>query len=100
MRCKWLSFAFLVLGLFGSAVQAQEIGITLGAQESNARSRTDGDSTSQNFGIHAGLTGSFQLEDSLKFRTGVIYMQRHFDLNTPNGNYTFNFDFIDVPALV
>jgi hypothetical protein len=101
MLTRFVPALLIVLVGWGTFSSAQEMGISAGAQESNASGRNPGDSTSGDFGIRAGFIGSFLLEDNLKFRTGLMYTQRHFDYKTSGGDtYTFNWDYVDVPALI
>lgn len=87
--------------LTGSVAQAQDFGIILGVQESNATASNAGWSTSGEFGFKIGGVVSAPLADKVNFRSGIVYTQRHFDLKDSAGDKLVNsFDYIDVPALV
>ena len=85
----------------GASAHAQDFGITAGLSGSNATAKVSGQSAgSTQFGFRAGGVASFPLTDSLKFRTGVMYSQRHFVLSDTAGNSaTASFEYIDVPVL-
>lgn len=89
----------------GASAFAQDYGLTAGLSQSNASvsgNNLNGYSNSGEFGFRLGGVASFPLTDGLKFRTGLIYSQRHFDLknSSPDIKIVHNFDYIDIPVLV
>jgi hypothetical protein len=89
----------------GVSAQAQDYGLTAGLSQSNASASGNlsnaNYSNSGEFGFRAGGVASFPLMDNLKFRTGLIYAQRHFTLkhDSPDVKITFNNDYLDIPVL-
>jgi hypothetical protein len=97
-------FGSLIALTMGASAYAQDFGITAGLSESNASvsgNNLNGYSNSGEFGFRLGGVASFSLTDDLKFRTGLIYSQRHFDLksSSPDVKLVHNFDYIDIPVL-
>jgi hypothetical protein len=94
------SFLFVVLS-FSSVAYSEEFGIEAGIHQSDADTRRTGDSHSGDFGYRAGLTTSFFLEGGFKIRSGLMYVQRHFDLKDSSGSTTtYNWAYIDIPVLL
>jgi hypothetical protein len=103
MTAKVLLFFFgLVLC---SAAQAQEYGFLAGVHQTTAAfdGASGGASIDGKFNFKFGLTMGFELAPGMRFRTGAIYNQRHFEMkNVTAGPLVFdekvNFDYVDVPA--
>ncbi len=96
------SILILAMGLgISSAAGAQEYGVLLGVHQTTADTEAANTSVDGQFGFKAGFAAAFGLVDNLKFRTGVIYNQRHYELKM-NGIKAaeVNFDYFDIPALV
>ncbi|MBX3023063.1 MAG: PorT family protein [Bdellovibrionales bacterium] len=81
------------------AAQAQEYGFLAGVHQTTASTDVNGASTDGKFGFKAGLTMGFELAPLMKFRTGAIYNQRHFEVKAGATTVEWNFDYLDVPAL-
>lgn len=97
---RHLIFGSLLALVVGATAHAQDFGIIAGLSESNATASQSGFSSSGEFVFRVGGVASFSLMDNLKFRTGLIYSQRHFDLKDGSGNKsTDKFDYLDVPVL-
>lgn len=79
---------------------AQEYGALLGVHQTSADSGVTGTSIDGVFNFKAGLAVGFALSDNAKFRTGLLYNQRHVETNTSGVKGKVNFDYLDVPALV
>ncbi len=80
--------------------QAQEFGVLLGVHQTTADANSTGTSVDGVFNFKAGLAVGLALSDTAKFRTGLLYNQRHIELNTAGFKTKVNFDYFDVPALV
>ncbi|MGZ3722112.1 MAG: outer membrane beta-barrel protein [Bdellovibrionales bacterium] len=102
-------FSALLCGLLiSSAAMAQDYGLTVGVHQTTADySSSTGSSknSSGTLGYDAGLTASFELVPSWRFRTGVLYDVRPFELTLPNqanvnDKTKFNFAYLDVPVNV
>lgn len=93
-----LAFALLL----GASAHAQDFGLTFGLSGSKASAKNSGVSSGDTeFGFRLGGVAAFPLSDQLKFRTGVLYTQRHFDLKVDGTDVkaTDKFDYIDIPFL-
>lgn len=99
------SLALLVLGILlglgahTQSAQAQEFGAVVGVHQTTADANVTGVSSDGKFNFKAGLGVNFELADAMRFRTGVLYSQRHFELTDSTGGKTkINFAYLDVPA--
>ena len=91
----------LWLGLMISPLSfAQEFGALLGVHQTTADSETAGASIDGKFNFKAGLAVGFELMENSKFRTGLIYNQRHVESTASGLSTDINFDYLDVPANV
>lgn len=84
-----------------SMASAQEFGMLVGVHQTDAeQSASNGSSLSGKMGFKAGLAVAFGLADQMRFRTGAIYNQRHFEITSgsPAVETKYNFDYVDVPA--
>ncbi|NJM10440.1 MAG: porin family protein [Bdellovibrionaceae bacterium] len=91
----------LVLGLMISpAALAQEFGALVGVHQTSADAESSAGSVDGKFNFKAGVSVGFELNDAAKFRTGLLYNQRHLDYSVSGGKYELNFAYFDVPALV
>lgn len=86
--------------LLSPLASAQEFGALLGVHQTSADSDAAGTSVDGVFNFKAGLAVAFELADSTKFRTGLLYNQRHVETNTSGFETDVKFDYFDVPALV
>lgn len=91
----------LATGLFmASAAQAQEFGALLGVHQTTADTDTAGASVDGQFNFKAGMLINFGLNDQAKFRTGLLYNQRHVETKASGVKVAeVNFNYLDVPAL-
>lgn len=94
----------LTAALMTSTAGAQEYGFLAGFHQTTATlENSPGSSIDGKFNFKIGLTMGFELAPMMRFRTGAIYNQRHFDLKTTvaatNITAKYQFDYIDVPAL-
>ena len=85
---------------FSAPVVAQEYGALLGVHQTSADSDVNNVSVDGVFNFKAGLTVGFELAEFTKFRTGVIYNQRHLETTTAGNKMDVNYAYLDVPALV
>ena len=85
---------------FSAPVLAQEYGALLGVHQTSADSDATNVSVDGVFNFKAGLAVGFELAEFTKFRTGVIYNQRHLETTTVGNKMDINYDYLDVPALV
>ena len=90
----------LIFSIIGFSAQAQELGVSFGFHSSNAEATTSGVSTGSKVGYRLGVPFSFELVEGMKFKTGIGYSARHFDLTVGANKGTAEFDYIDIPALV
>jgi hypothetical protein len=104
-------FALICGVMISSAAMAQDYGLTIGVHQTTASidatdtsSQLGGATTgsvSGRLGYDLGLTASFELVPSWRFRTGALYDLRPFDYKIPNfGTVGYNFSYIDVPVNV
>lgn len=80
---------------------AQEYGALIGVHQTEAElGAASGSSVKGKMGFKAGLAMAFGLADQMRFRTGAIYNQRHFESSNGSqaGETKYNFDYVDVPA--
>jgi hypothetical protein len=89
----------LIIGLVvsGSAF-AQEWGAAVGVHQTSADVDSTGTTVDSKLGFKLGMNVGFELGEGMKFRSGFLYNQRHFETNTGAVNAKYNFDYIDVPA--
>jgi hypothetical protein len=105
-------FFALICGLMiSSAAMAQDYGLTIGVHETTATANPgpagggawlDGSTgtVSSGLGYDLGLTASFELVPSVRFRTGLLYDLRPFEYKANGGGGTVdvNFAYIDIPV--
>lgn len=86
--------------MIAGTANAQEFGALLGVHQTTADSAQNGVSIDGAFNFKAGMLVNFGLNDMAKFRTGLLYNQRHFETKS-GGTKTaeINFNYLDVPAL-
>lgn len=94
------NFLFLAALIISPLAQAQDFGVLLGVHQTTADSDTTGTSINGVFNFKAGLAVGLPLSDTAKFRTGLLYTQRHIETNTSGVKGKINFDYFDIPALV
>jgi hypothetical protein len=93
--------ALLMSLTLGASAHAQDYGLLAGLSESNGASAQPGVSTGGVFGFRLGAVAAFPLTDSFKFRTGLIFTERHVNVTTAAGvKGTGHFDYIDIPAML
>jgi hypothetical protein len=85
---------------FSAPALAQEYGALLGVHQTSADSDLNGTSVDGVFNFKAGLAVGFELAEFTKFRTGVIYNQRHLESTTAGSKTEIKYDYLDVPALI
>jgi len=91
----------LVFSFFLSpSLFAQEFGALAGVHQTTADAESSGTSIDGKFNFKAGMVVAFELTDRSKFRTGLLYTQRHVESTAGGGASDVNFDYFDVPALV
>lgn len=94
-------FLTLALMLSPLGAHAQEYGVLAGVHQTGADSNMTGDSVDGVFNFKAGFAAAFPLTNQVKFRTGLIYDQRHVKYKYSTGaEVDLDFDYFDVPALV
>src|SRR4051812_7087415 len=94
--------------MFSSFAFAQDYGLTVGVHQTTAAvdggagSAYPAGSVNARLGYDLGLTASFELLPSFRFRTGVLYDLRPFEYKLASGAGTvgFNFSYIDIPVNV
>lgn len=77
----------------------QEFAATLGVHQTTADSNVSGTSVDGKLGFKAGALVGFELVDKVKFRSGLVYNQRHFDVKVGTNTLEYKFDYFDIPAL-
>jgi hypothetical protein len=90
----------LAFALMGTAAHAQEVGVLGGFAMTTADSRADGVSYGGKVNFRLGVPVAFELVDKLKFRTGLIYTQRHIEIKEGGMTGTAEFEYFDIPVLV
>jgi hypothetical protein len=93
-----LATAMMVLAL-GSVAEAQDFGLTAGFSQSTADSKISGITTGGVFGFRLGGVVAVPLTETLKFRSGLIYAQRHITTSSGLVKNTVSMDYLDVPVL-
>lgn len=95
------SLLILATGLMmAGAANAQEFGGLLGVHQTTADTDVAGASIDGQFNFKAGLLVNFGLNDMAKFRTGLLYNQRHVEMKASGTKVAeINFNYLDVPAL-
>lgn len=95
------SLLILATGLMlSSAATAQEYGALLGVHQTTSDTDTTGASIDGQFNFKAGMLINFGLNDMAKFRTGLLYNQRHVEMKAGGTKVSeINFNYLDVPAL-
>jgi len=94
------SFLIAAAFLISPFASAQEFGVLVGVHQTTADSDTTGVSVDGVFNFKAGLTVGFELAEAAKFRTGLLYNQRHVETKSGASKTDVNFAYLDVPALV
>lgn len=96
------SLLILAAGLLMSGTaSAQEYGFLAGVHQTTANTDVTGASIEGVFNFKAGLAAAFGLNDQMKFRTGLLYNQRHVELKALGAKQAeINFNYLDIPALV
>ena len=91
---------FVACGLLiSSAAVAQEYGALVGVHQTTADTDQDGLTVDGKLGFKLGLAVAFDLTDTGKFRTGLLYNQRHFEISATGVSVDAKYDWIDIPAL-
>lgn len=85
---------------FSAPVVAQEYGALLGVHQTSADSDVTTTSVDGVFNFKAGLAVGFELAEFTKFRSGIIYNQRHLESTRAGQKTDINYDYLDVPALI
>ncbi|MBX7231062.1 MAG: PorT family protein [Bdellovibrionales bacterium] len=97
---KKIIFSFLVIsGFFSVRTYAQEYGVSLGVHQTDASSTNDALSVGNVFNFRLGGIVMLPFTESFKFRSGLMFTQRHLELDMTTSKPTAKFDYIDVPAL-
>ncbi len=104
MKMRFLRHIFLVtlLGCISTTALAQEYGLTLGFNQSSADvddpANVDGKIEGK-LGFGLGGVVAFELMPGVRFRSGLIYNQRHFDYKIGTSKREVNLAYLDVPVL-
>jgi len=95
------SLLILATGLLmNSAAFAQEFGALAGVHQTTADTDSSGSSINGVFNFKAGMLVNFGLNDMAKFRTGLLYNQRHVEVKASGTKIAeINYNYLDVPAL-
>jgi hypothetical protein len=84
--------------LFSGTVFAQEYGLLVGVHQTTADASDSFGSVDGKFNFKLGLTAGFELSNEARFRTGILYNQRHVVYTVLGVDVDMNFDYIDIPA--
>lgn len=84
----------ILLMTAGFGVRAEEWGLTFGLHDATV------ESGNSEIGVHGGILTSLFFSKTLKLRSGLIYTQRHFDLEDGGHSYFYHYDDVDLPALL
>ncbi len=96
---KYLCILASVLTLATPAF-AQEFGGLLGVHQTTADTDAANTTVDGKLGFKAGVLIGFELVEKLKFRSGLLYNQRHIETKTGGTTAEFNFAYLDIPANV
>lgn len=86
--------------LVGAPAGAQEFGGVLGVHQTTADTDTNGTSVDGKLGFKAGGLIAFELVERMKFRSGLLYSQRHIETKNALITNEVNFAYLDIPANV
>lgn len=94
------SFVFAALLVFGTSAFAQEYSAIVGVHQTTADANATGVSTDGKFNFKAGLGVGFELAEKTKFRTGLLFSQRHFDtkVDATGAESKIKYSYLDIPA--
>jgi hypothetical protein len=93
-------FIFAASLMMAASANAQEFGGLLGVHQTTADTDSSNVSVDGQFNFKAGVLVNFGLNDMAKFRTGLLYNQRHVELKAAGSKLAeVNFNYLDVPAL-
>ncbi len=98
---KMVFFLLIIVSTFSA--NAQEYAAVLGVHQTEAEPRGTISGTSDaKMNFKVGVLASFELMGHTHFRTGLLYNQRHFEIDNPTtgAETKVNFDYIDIPANV
>jgi hypothetical protein len=90
----------LCMSGFASNAEAQEFGATLGFHQTTADSNDAAVKVDGKLNFRAGLLVGFEMVEHLKFRSGLIYDQRHIDVTSGGLKFKYKFAYLDIPATV
>lgn len=90
--------AFILI--FSSLAWGQEWGASIGVHQTTADSNQTGSSVDGKLNYKVGALVGFELNEQTKFRSGVLFNQRQFDVSNSLGKFDYKFAYIDVPANV
>lgn len=96
---KHLCIFTLVFGLATPAF-AQEFGGLLGVHQTTADTDATNTTVDGKLGFKAGVLIGFELVDQMKFRSGLLYNQRHIETKLGTTTTDVNFAYLDIPANV
>ncbi len=96
MRNLLLVFTLLIC----SPALAQEFGGSIGFNQTTADSNIPGVSVDGKLNYKLGALVAFELADGFKFRSGLLYAPRNFDVKLLGRTIEVNLSYLDVPALV
>jgi hypothetical protein len=92
-------FLIIFTMVFATQALGQEWAATLGVHKTEADSNVTGTEVDGKLNYKVGALLGFELAEMTKFRTGLIYNQRHLDVTTAAGHkYEYQFSYFDVPA--
>lgn len=77
---------------------AQEFGFAIGVHQTSADVGTANSTVDSKLGFKFGGNVGFELGEGMKFRSGLLYNQRHFESSTGAITTKYDFDYLDVPA--
>lgn len=97
-----MKFILVILSACAFSVPAfaQEFGAALGFHQTTADTDTTGASIDGVLGFKVGALVGMEMSEGLKFRSGLLYSQRHVESKFGTSKTKINFDYIDIPANV
>ncbi len=88
------------MAAFSAPALAQEFGATLGFHQTTADTDATGTSIDGKLNFKAGMLIGMEMADKFKFRSGLIFSQRHIDATNSGFKTKVQLDYLDIPANV
>lgn len=90
--------AIVSLMAFAGPAWGQEWAALIGVHQTSADANESGANVDGKLNYKAGALVGFELAENVKFRTGLLYNQRHMDKTLGGSTFEYKFSYMDVPA--